>query len=508
MKTKTDHKSNGQSKHFICHICSKEFSPSQIKKHLIDEHSCGINECVLIRVEESVRGHYIRSYYITVPVSSTLQTIEKFLIEFAAINAQPLGQFYYTAREALPWNKDVLKDFDYVLKKSCHAGDALPSREIKYDFGFRIPNDDEPVIVVCALHIMQITRRDKLRPAVKVLACDFDDDYNFVIGFNADGTIDVKKEAISNRDVETQSDSALPPTTEELTRVMEDVTNSYVRNDRNHLIESLAVYLFAATNFYGIVSFNDFHKLIKEYRNIDVDAKLFVEIQRANSYALSKVNINGELFIYCAHLDSLFRNNVLNDILKDVLHVRTKISMHILKEFDFLRHVELCYLEKTTNVDAFYSLFENKVKLLGFNHIRDFIYHFKILSQIFISNQRALLALVTQSQNGDPIWNTDELREVVTITVNAYHDVPLWFNYGWTPSEMRAHHLHSKGPTLQFNNIPIAFIADEANDKRSCDDVNIGSLVDKDTFENKTGRNDPCPCGSGKKYKHCHGKKS
>ncbi|MFP5482293.1 MAG: SEC-C metal-binding domain-containing protein, partial [Gammaproteobacteria bacterium] len=22
----------------------------------------------------------------------------------------------------------------------------------------------------------------------------------------------------------------------------------------------------------------------------------------------------------------------------------------------------------------------------------------------------------------------------------------------------------------------------------------------------KVGRNDPCPCGSGKKYKQCHGK--
>jgi len=22
----------------------------------------------------------------------------------------------------------------------------------------------------------------------------------------------------------------------------------------------------------------------------------------------------------------------------------------------------------------------------------------------------------------------------------------------------------------------------------------------------KVGRNDPCPCGSGKKYKYCHGK--
>jgi preprotein translocase subunit SecA len=24
----------------------------------------------------------------------------------------------------------------------------------------------------------------------------------------------------------------------------------------------------------------------------------------------------------------------------------------------------------------------------------------------------------------------------------------------------------------------------------------------------KVGRNDPCPCGSGKKFKHCHGKLS
>jgi preprotein translocase subunit SecA len=25
-------------------------------------------------------------------------------------------------------------------------------------------------------------------------------------------------------------------------------------------------------------------------------------------------------------------------------------------------------------------------------------------------------------------------------------------------------------------------------------------------FHPKVGRNDPCPCGSGKKYKHCHGR--
>ena len=31
-------------------------------------------------------------------------------------------------------------------------------------------------------------------------------------------------------------------------------------------------------------------------------------------------------------------------------------------------------------------------------------------------------------------------------------------------------------------------------------------VKDKDDPFANVGRNDPCPCGSGKKYKHCHGK--
>ena len=36
--------------------------------------------------------------------------------------------------------------------------------------------------------------------------------------------------------------------------------------------------------------------------------------------------------------------------------------------------------------------------------------------------------------------------------------------------------------------------------------TNAEGKVQTVRVENKTGRNDPCPCGSGKKYKHCHGK--
>ena len=36
-----------------------------------------------------------------------------------------------------------------------------------------------------------------------------------------------------------------------------------------------------------------------------------------------------------------------------------------------------------------------------------------------------------------------------------------------------------------------------------------GEAAKQQTFrraEPRVGRNDPCPCGSGKKYKQCHGK--
>jgi preprotein translocase subunit SecA len=31
-------------------------------------------------------------------------------------------------------------------------------------------------------------------------------------------------------------------------------------------------------------------------------------------------------------------------------------------------------------------------------------------------------------------------------------------------------------------------------------------VVEQRRVEKTVGRNDPCPCGSGKKYKNCHGR--
>ena len=38
------------------------------------------------------------------------------------------------------------------------------------------------------------------------------------------------------------------------------------------------------------------------------------------------------------------------------------------------------------------------------------------------------------------------------------------------------------------------------------DETQAAAALAAETGERKVGRNDPCPCGSGKKYKQCHGR--
>ena len=55
-------------------------------------------------------------------------------------------------------------------------------------------------------------------------------------------------------------------------------------------------------------------------------------------------------------------------------------------------------------------------------------------------------------------------------------------------------------PAGQPQGLPVAAAQASVEDEVELPKV----IVRRDT--QKVGRNEPCPCGSGKKYKHCHGK--
>ncbi|MFL0195113.1 SEC-C metal-binding domain-containing protein [Clostridium sp. WILCCON 0269] len=90
----------------------------------------------------------------------------------------------------------------------------------------------------------------------------------------------------------------------------------------------------------------------------------------------------------------------------------------------------------------------------------------------------------------DTPLNLEDLKEDSKINININFE-KLYFNM----LDSRADYLY-KLP--QWNSI---FSAEKRKDIRK-DWVNSKTLVNT----NKVGRNDPCPCGSGKKYKQCCGK--
>jgi hypothetical protein len=99
------------------------------------------------------------------------------------------------------------------------------------------------------------------------------------------------------------------------------------------------------------------------------------------------------------------------------------------------------------------------------------------------------------------------------------NNLPLWHLKGFTatdyPSEAFKPTLTTKeplGPMLRKLKKEAYLMTDILNGKTPLTDIPQPSTVspspvaDNPWANQKIGRNDPCPCGSGLKYKKCHGK--
>lgn len=80
------------------------------------------------------------------------------------------------------------------------------------------------------------------------------------------------------------------------------------------------------------------------------------------------------------------------------------------------------------------------------------------------------------SERGALSDDLDEANELISLAMRFVNDVPIWANAGWSPSEL---HERETGKKVFYG---------------------------EDNKPMKVGRNDPCPCGSGKKYKKCCGR--
>ncbi|HBG00456.1 MAG TPA: preprotein translocase subunit SecA, partial [Firmicutes bacterium] len=123
--------------------------------------------------------------------------------------------------------------------------------------------------------------------------------------------------------------------------------------------------------------------------------------------------------------------------------------------------------------------------------------------------EKVVLLQITDQKWMDHLSAMDDLREGIGLRAYAQRD-PL-LEYRFEAYEMFQEMVNS----IQEDTISMLFKvrmasaeSSQPKDRLADAQTNRGDDVERQprTVEQKVGRNDPCPCGSGKKYKKCHGR--
>lgn len=140
------------------------------------------------------------------------------------------------------------------------------------------------------------------------------------------------------------------------------------------------------------------------------------------------------------------------------------------------------------------DLYEKKEEELGSDLMREL--------------ERVIMLKVVDSKWMDHIDAMDQLRQGINVRAYGNEDpVRAYANEGFDMFNQMNEEIREETVRLVYHAVPASSV------KRSKVVTNMqeGQAEEEGKQEpvrkkEKVGRNDPCPCGSGKKYKHCHGK--
>jgi preprotein translocase subunit SecA len=133
--------------------------------------------------------------------------------------------------------------------------------------------------------------------------------------------------------------------------------------------------------------------------------------------------------------------------------------------------------------------------------------------EIFDTIQRQILLQVIDTQWKDHLYSLDQLREWIGMKAYAQKDPLVEYkmeSFGLYEDMWR----RVRNDTLKFIYFAeLRLRDDEEMQEKAMKNISLGGSGKEDTkteqvrrTDGKVGRNDPCPCGSGKKYKKCHGR--
>ena len=212
--------------------------------------------------------------------------------------------------------------------------------------------------------------------------------------------------------------------------------------------------------------------------------------------------------IFAQRLKILKENNI-NEILKDFFD-EVLANLNLVKENFQKSDDEKIYLTEIKNITG--NILNDK-EILEFGKLREVEFN-KKMKNLFLERKNSRLKILGEDQNNnlekkiflqiiDFSWRShlqylEQLRQVIGLRQYGQKD-PL--------SEFKKEaFVLFEGLLLKIKNDLIKFLFNlnivVSSEEKS---QNNQERIEENRSEKKVGRNEKCPCGSGKKFKHCHG---
>ena len=229
-------------------------------------------------------------------------------------------------------------------------------------------------------------------------------------------------------------------------------------------------YAIACGNLYGIIEFPKFLEIYNAQNKKSLTLKELLAILKDSSY--SKLLNNG--FVYTNNKE--FIHEALEyELNLDNFRSEVKGKPYFIPEkTELLRYVDDLYYEKTIHQSKLATMLKKDFIPNNTQVIKDEMDELIGELQNEVNYTEVVKAFLTRFEFRD----IKQVNEYMQVVIKIANTTRLWENRGHTPDELSQMESPNLQPPTQLTVID-------------------GGKVD---------RNDPCPCGSGKKYKKCCGK--
>lgn len=230
-------------------------------------------------------------------------------------------------------------------------------------------------------------------------------------------------------------------------------------------------YIISLVNLYGIVHKEKVMEIYNEQNSEKIDLITLDKVMREDAEILE-----GN-FAYIEEDYFIHETIAIFDDINDVLAERIGKPHYIPSQQELLNYRDDLYFEKTKYYNA---LLRYVTKELTDGDRDEAIDISEEIQYICLDDFSPTAIFDLLDLVGIGIKSREQINRLMKLVTDLANNTRLWANNGHTPNEIRSMEL--KGDSASNKVIPIS---------------------NHSKFEHKIGRNDPCPCGSGKKYKNC-----